>query len=310
MPAWELLPNERYWKIGRPHGGIINPGVELKWATIMTSRGCPFSCSYCHIAEETEGSKSGNIGKFRIKSDERVKKELNILKNEIGVKQVFISDDSIFGMKRRAIRLLKSIIGIGLSFIDVNGINMVHLLKKSGKPGWLIPDEEVISLLAEVGFKDLVIPFESVNPRVQKKWNSNKVPLTRFDPVSLIKMIQKYKIKVGTNYMIGFPDETREEIETTINFGKKMKDSGINYQNFTLVMPVPGTPIFDYCIKSGQLPKDYNPDKFQWTKSSMTNLAFSQEKLEVMRQEAWESCNTEEFKNSRKKWDVGVGKFL
>jgi radical SAM superfamily enzyme YgiQ (UPF0313 family) len=213
-------------------------------------------------------------------------------------------------MKRRAIRLLKSIIGIGLSFIDVNGINMVHLLKKSGKPGWLIPDEEVISLLAEVGFKDLVIPFESVNPRVQKKWNSNKVPLTRFDPVSLIKMIQKYKIKVGTNYMIGFPDETREEIETTINFGKKMKDSGINYQNFTLVMPVPGTPIFDYCIKSGQLPKDYNPDKFQWTKSSMTNLAFSQEKLEVMRQEAWESCNTEEFKNSRKKWDVGVGKFL
>ncbi len=105
---------------------------------MMTSRGCPFDCSYCHIAEEIEGSKSGAIGRFRIKSDERVKKELNILKNEIGAKQVFIEDDSIFGMKRRAIRLLKSVVHLGIELMDVNGINMIHLVKKSNKPGWMI----------------------------------------------------------------------------------------------------------------------------------------------------------------------------
>ena len=79
IPAWDLLPNERYWKIGRPHGGRVTPDKTLKYASMMTSRGCPFSCSYCHIAEETEGSKSGPIGRFRIKSDERVKNELDIL---------------------------------------------------------------------------------------------------------------------------------------------------------------------------------------------------------------------------------------
>ena len=92
---------------------------------MMTSRGCPFSCSYCHIAEEIVESKSGAIGKFRIKSDERVRKELQILKDEIGVKQVFIEDDSIFGMKRRAIRLLKSIVGFGLDLTKLNFIVLV-----------------------------------------------------------------------------------------------------------------------------------------------------------------------------------------
>ena len=42
IPAWELLPNERYWKIGRPHGGKAKHGEELRYASMMTSRGCPF----------------------------------------------------------------------------------------------------------------------------------------------------------------------------------------------------------------------------------------------------------------------------
>ena len=304
IPAWNLLPNERYWKIGRPHGGKILPGKELRYASLMTSRGCPFECSYCHIAEEIDGSKSGAIGRFRIKSDERVKNELNILKNEIGVKQVFIEDDSIFGMKRRAVRLLKSITGLGLELMDVNGINMIHLVKKSNKSGWLIPDEEVIELLAEVGFKDIVLPFESANLRIIKKWCSNKLALDRFDPGKLIRTIKKYKINVGTNYMIGFPDETREEIENTINFAKKMKENGLDHSNFYLVMPVPGTPIFEYCIKNGHLPLDYNPDRFQWTKANLSKTEVPARELEKLRDDAWNTCNHEEFKNMRKSWQV------
>ena len=304
IPAWDLLPNERYWKIGRPHGGNIKPGAELRYASIMTSRGCPFKCSYCHIAQETEDSISGAIGRFRIKSDERVRKELHILRDEIGAKQIFIEDDSIFGMKRRAIRLLKSIVGFGLDLMDVNGINMIHLVKKSNKPGWLVPDEEVISLLAEVGFKSITLPFESANLRIIKKWCSNKLALDKFNPVDLIKSLKKYDIHVATNYMIGFPDETREEIETTINFAKEMYQHGLDASNFSLVMPVPGTPIFDHCTKEGQLPKDYNPDKFQWTKANLTSLVVPPDELERIRKKAWNDCNSEQHKKSRLNWSV------
>jgi radical SAM superfamily enzyme YgiQ (UPF0313 family) len=305
MPAWEMLPNKRYWKIGRPHGGKAKQGEELRYASMMTSRGCPFSCSYCHIAEEIKGSKSGAIGKFRFKSDERVIEELTILKNDIGAKQVFIEDDSIFGMKRRAIRLLKKIVGFGLELMDVNGINMIHLVKKSDKPGWMVPDEEVIELLAAVGFKEIVLPFESANPRIIKKWCSNKLALDRFDPGELIKTIKKHKMYVGTNYMIGFPDETRKEVEATVKFAKKMQSFGLDHSNFYLVMPVPGTPIFDYCTKNGHLPLNYNPDTFQWTKANLKNTEVRPEELEKIRDGAWELCNSDEFKNLRKSWVAG-----
>jgi len=307
IPAWDLLPNERYWRIGRPHGGSAKPGTKLRYASMMTSRGCPFSCSYCHIAEEIPGSKSGAIGKFRFKSDERVINELNILKNEIGVKQIFIEDDSIFGMKRRAIRLLKKIVGFDLDLMDVNGINMIHLVKKSNKVGWLIPDEEVIELLAEVGFKEIVLPFESANLRIIKKWCSNKLALDRFDPGNLIRTIKKYKMYVGTNYMLGFPDETRKEVEETINFAKRMKENGLDHSNFYLVMPVPGTPMFDYCTKNSHLPLDYNPDRFQWTKANLMNTEVPAAELEKIRNDAWNTCNSEEFKSLRKSWQVDKG---
>jgi anaerobic magnesium-protoporphyrin IX monomethyl ester cyclase len=304
IPAWDLLPNKRYWKIGRPHGGKADPGVELRYAAMMTSRGCPFQCSYCHIADEVPGSKSGNIGKFRFKSDERVIHELEILKDTIGAKQIFIEDDSIFGMKRRAIRLLKKIVGMNLDLMDVNGINMIHLVKKSNKPGWMIPDEEVISLLAEVGFKEIVLPFESGNPRIIKKWCSNKLAITQFDPGNLIKTIKKHGLYVGTNYMLGFPDETREEMQITIEFAKKMKDHGLDHSNFYCVMPVPGTPIYDYAIENGHLPTDYNPDSFQWTRANLRNILVPQDELELIRDKAWNDCNSDYFKESRRKWVV------
>ena len=44
--------------------------------------------------------------------------------------------------------------------------------------------------------------------------------------------MNKYKINVGTNYMIGFPDETREEIESTINLARKMSKYGIDKVHF------------------------------------------------------------------------------
>ena len=305
IPAWDLLPNERYWKIGRPHGGGQTiSGKELKYVSMMTSRGCPFSCSFCHIADETVNSISGAIGRFRIKSDERVKKELHILKDKIGAKQVFIEDDSLFGMKRRATRLLKSIVGLGLDLLDVNGVNTIHLVKKSNKPGWMVPDEEFIALLAEVGFKEIVLPFESASLRIIKKWCSNKLALERFNPGDLINMVNKYKINVGTNYMIGFPDETKEEIETTLNFARQMSQHNMDSVHFGLVMPVPGTPIFNYCIEKGQLPKDYNPDRFQWTKANLVNTPVPPHELENIRDKAWEEFNNEEFKKSRKSWAV------
>jgi radical SAM superfamily enzyme YgiQ (UPF0313 family) len=289
MPAWNLLPNEKYWEIGRPHGGHFEEGEELKYASLMTSLGCPFSCTYCHIAGEKSDSVSGDIGQYRIKSDDRVLKELYYLKDVIGVKQVFVEDDSIFGKKKRGIRLLNKVLDVGLEILDVNGVNIIHLLKK-GKP-----DHEVIELLVKAGFREIVLPFESANQRIIKKYASNKWILENSDIKGLIRVCKEYGLRVPGNFMLGFPDETREEIENTIEFAKKCLDWGLDSANFFLTMPLPGTPLFDDCVRDGYLPKDYNPDKMNWTKANMKNTLVPPEELEEIRQRAWEDTNDPEF---------------
>ena len=298
MPAWDLLPNERYWEIRRPHGGHFKDDEDLRYVSMMTSLGCPFACSYCHIAHETKGSLADEIGRFRIKSDERVLDELLFLRDEIGAKQVFIEDDSIFGMKRRAIKMLKKIIGVGLEILDVNGVNVIHLTKKGE------PDLEVIELLAEAGFRDIVLPFESANHRIVKKWCSNKWRVEDFNVESLVKEIKKAGMRVAANYMVGFPDETENEIKETISFAKRNMDYGLDASNFFLVMPLPGTPMFDEVIKNGQLKPNYNIDKMQWTKANMINTSVPPDKLEEIRQKAWEDCNLSEHIQNRKSWSI------
>ena len=146
------------------------------------------------------------------------------------------------------------------------------------------------------------MPFESADPRILKKWCSNKLALDRFNTADLINMLNKYKIKMGTNFLIGFPDETREEMETTLNFARYISQLGLYSVQIGLVMPVPGTPIFKYCIENGHLPKDYNPDRFQWTKAQLAKTQVPPKELETIRDKAWEEFNSDEFKKLKKSW--------
>ena len=295
FPAWDLLPNERYWKIKRGHGLNYQLEEEVRYASMMTSLGCPFKCTYCHIGKEIEGSLTQGIGRFRVKSDERVMEELLYLKNELGVKQVFIEDDSLFGRKKRAIRLLKQVIGLGLRLVDINGINIIHLLK-NGKP-----DLEVIELMAEAGFTDFSFPFESGNGRILKKWSSNKWDINNTDVKGLIEALKKNNIRMDANYIIGFPDETYEEVMNTIKFAKQNAEWGCDTSCFFICMPLPGTSMYDYCIENGLLEKDFNIDKMNWRKANMINTPVSQQELEDIRDKAWDEVNSDEWKTNRKK---------
>jgi hypothetical protein len=69
-------------------------------------------------------------------------------------------------------------------------------------------------------------------------------------------------------------------------------------------MPLPGTPMFDETTLNGQLPKDYNIDKMQWTKANMINTAVPPKKLEEIRQKAWEDCNLSDHIKNRQKMTV------
>ena len=137
-----------------------------------------------------------------------------------------------------------------------------------------------------------------------KKWCSNKWRVEDFDVENLVKEIKRVGMRVAANYMVGFPDETEKEIQQTTDFAKENMTYGLDASNFFLVMPLPGTPMFDEVIRNGQLPKDYNIDRMQWTKANMINTSIPPNRLEQLRQKAWEDCNLSDHIKNRKSWQV------
>lgn len=295
MPAWDLLPNQRYWTLARPHSGMFEPGAELRYATMMTSLGCPFHCAYCHIAGEQEGSLSGPIGSFRVKSDERVLAEIETLKG-LGVTDVFIEDDSLLGNKKRGLRLLEKIQGAGVTVCDLNGINIIHLLKR-----WKA-DHDVLGALAGAGFTQINMPFETGNLRIMRKYASNKLNVEKADLRGLILAMKEYGFKLYGNYMIGYPDETLDEIETTIALARQHMSYGLDAANFFLVVPMPGSPLFDMAIEGGHLSPDFDPDKMNIYNATMTNTVVPGKTLEEIRAHAWEDVNSATWKTAKKAW--------
>ena len=301
FPAWDMLPFDKYWDISRPHGGNLPNGERIAYASMQTSRGCPFKCQYCHISQEEEGSLSGNIRQLRLKSIDRVLDELGILRN-LGVEYVYLEDDSLFAKKKRAYNLLKLVKDSGLKLLNVNGINLCHLLERS-KGGYSI-DFEFLEVLNEANLHFLTLPFESASQHIIDKYASSKWQIESVNTKMLFRTLESLNIKVSGNYMIGYPDETLDEIHNTILMAKQHVDEGMDYASFFTVVPFPGTKLFNIVIENGQLDPDFDPDEMRWTKSILNGLAVDADTLEKIRQLAWLLVNNSNYVNYKRKMHV------
>ena len=191
-------------------------------------------------------------------------------------------------------------VDLGFRVMDINGINIIHLVKKGTGKFKYEPDVELIELMAKAGFTDFSFPFESANSRIIKRWASGKWDVDNTNIEGLIKSFKENNIKMHANYMIGFPDETKEEIYNTIEFAKQNADWGVTTSGFFIVMPLPGTTMFDYCIENGHLLKNFDMDKMNWRKANMINIGVEPIELEAIRDKAWEEANSNEWKENRR----------
>ena len=214
---WELVnPKSYFRRRGRNSENIIK--YSHKTLSIITSRGCPFGCIFCH-----------NIfgRKFRARSPDKVVEEVAYLKNTYGVEELEIIDDSFNLDLERAKEICRGIISLKLN---------LHLALPNGIRGDIV-DEEFLDLLKKAGFYRIAFAVESASPRIQKLIKK------RID-LDKIKWAIEETAKRGmiaTGYFImGFPEETEEDIEMTIEFACSSK---LNVASFFYLNPFPGTEV-------------------------------------------------------------------
>jgi radical SAM superfamily enzyme YgiQ (UPF0313 family) len=222
FPAWDLINLEDY--VNFPNWNGIPK--EYFYFPVLTSRGCPYQCTYCH-----------NIfgKKVRTRSPENVIKEIEYLFKKYGVKEFHIIDDAFNYDALRAKRLCSAIIdsGLRISLAFPNGLRADNI------------DDELIALLKKAGAYKINFGFETTIPRLQLMI---KKRLDIDSASNAVRRISKAGIITGGYFMFGLPTETREDILKTIDFAAK---SALDAAYFFKVTPYPGSELYKY-INSSQ----------------------------------------------------------
>lgn len=221
LPAWDLIDFDMY-------AHTKNMAFMLKgkrYASLFTSRGCPYRCNYCHDLFTK---------KYVYQSPERVIEEIAYLYENYGVDEFQIIDDIFNLHKPRLKAIFREVIRRWpgqLKFNFPNGLRADIL------------DTECIELMCKAGTYWCGIAIETVTPRLQKLVGKN----LDIDKAGwAISEFNKYKCGITGFFMLGFPTETAEEIEATIDY---ILRSDITIAFIFQVNFQPGTPIFPLAEK-------------------------------------------------------------
>jgi anaerobic magnesium-protoporphyrin IX monomethyl ester cyclase len=300
MPAWHKLLLERYAEISSPHGDVVLD-VNHMYAPLMTSRGCPFRCIYCHIS--LEKALAGDIGHLRFKSVGRVIQEFEILRS-LGVEKVYIEDDSLLAKKARVREILKRLLGAGLKIADANGVNLVHLFVRDRVTGKLKVDQDYLELFLASGFGHISFPIESGSQRILDKYATSKLNLDAMDLVELVRVASRIGISCPVGIMIGFPDETEQEIMQSVELGRKLVGAGAKYCSFYIPIPFPGSRLYQMAIAGGYLDSNFDTDAMNWHRSVMRNTVVPPERILELKNWAWRSVNDKDYVAEREKQNI------
>lgn len=255
IPAWALIKPETY------------PGfIWDRFYPVVTTRGCPYPCIYCN----TPGL-SGR--KLRHRSVEHVLEELRSLKKNYGVGRFSIGDDEFTLDRPYVIRFCEALIGSGLNlrWDCPVGVRLDAV------------DPELLQLMEKAGCESVAVGIESGSERVQKVIGK-KITVKKIREQA--KMIAGCSgIKITGFFMIGFPDETEQEIWETIRLANELP---LKRANFNVVIPVPGTAIFNDAIRSGALSLDQiNWDTFTHDQVSFPRKHVSGKRLIELQRKAF-----------------------
>ncbi len=191
--------------------------AKLNSAALLTSRGCPFHCSFCASRRLFRG--------FRHKSIARVVQEAGYLYHRLKIRDVAFFDDALLFQPEEFIKpILRRLIetDIHLSLHTPNGLQLRYI------------DAELAELMFASGFNTIRLSFESTEPAHQQ----NKVSNADLD--SSLRHLEHagfIRRDIGVYTLMGLPDQTPEEVRRTIDYVHEL-GAKVNLASFS---PIAGT---------------------------------------------------------------------
>ncbi|MBL4602496.1 MAG: B12-binding domain-containing radical SAM protein [Emcibacteraceae bacterium] len=233
-PCWHMFDMPRYTE---KYSETFVHAERRKSCSIMTSRGCPFHCTFC-------SSFTLHGRKMRYFGVEWTKKVTTQLYEEYGVTEFIIQDDMFTVHRERTIEMLTelqklSIPDLALSVKNALSINTL--------------DESVIDALAATGLETAYLAVESGSEHVNHNIMKKRVKLDRVP--GIIRMFRERNVPTCCFFIMGFPGETKEMMEEGIKFAESINS---DWCTFNAVKPLVGTPLYDEMLAENYI--DHTPE--------------------------------------------------
>ncbi|MTK63887.1 MAG: radical SAM protein [Methanobacterium sp.] len=228
MPAWDLIDISLY---RGNYETYYNPKKQNFSLTvpIITSRSCPFSCSFCS-AHLIMGKK------YRKKSAIQVVDEIQFIHERYGENYFAFLDDIINIDKSHVIDICKEIVKRNLNIqFSINQGLYISLV-----------DEEMVDALYEAGLVTVSLPIEHGDENIRR--NVLRKKLTNDKIYEVAGYIKKHNIFTIGLFIMGFPEETEDTLERTRKF---IIDLSLDINGVSNLIPFPRTSIHDQAVRDG-----------------------------------------------------------
>lgn len=219
FPARHLLPMNLYDRtiefLGAKPADVMN-----------ISRGCPFSCAFCET-KKLWGSAC------RTFSPARVMDEVRYMVNEFGTRGIYFINDNFTIKKNETLQLcnLMKKSGLGLEWVCDTRTDLVN--------------KELLEKMHDAGCKAIWFGVESGSQRILKKINRT---ITLEQTENAFRLCKQVGIRVACSFMLGFPDETREDLEATRRFADKLDP---DWCQFNVFIAYPDSSLYQEILQSG-----------------------------------------------------------
>lgn len=235
LPAYHLMDMERYFFLS--YDLSARPTKYNRSISMITSRGCPYNCVFCSIHLHM-----GRIWRFH--SVEYVVNHIERVISDYKVKHISFEDDNFTFNPRRCERILDEVLTkkIKFSWDTPNGVRVDTL------------NEKLLKKMKKSGCQELIIGTESGSQEVLDKIINKNLRLENVFKIA--QLCRKIKIKLRSFFVIGFPGETKKDIQKTIDFAFALYKEYRVRPNLMIATPLFGTRLYEISQKENFLVKN------------------------------------------------------
>lgn len=209
---YELLEDLQYYK--KEEDGLPSMPID-------SGRGCPWGCTFCSTSLVWRR-------KFRLKSMPRLLSEMQALRERYGILAFSLQHDMFTTVRKLVVEFCQGLI---------TAHNTLHWGCSSRVD---MVDSELLHLMARAGCRSIFFGVESASPELQQEMKKH-LDLGLVLPV--VKECADLKIAVTTSFIVGFPEETEEQLDQTLEMALACKALGANNVQLHVLIPESGTAL-------------------------------------------------------------------